>query len=81
MQHRQFYDGVKLMTLNELKEQLQENVCMFYDETDGFDGFGPHDVKDSLCQIIVDTFNDSFYDASMSGIEIISKPLDTAPSI
>ena len=49
------------MNLIELREQLQENLCMFYDETNGFEGYGSNDVKDSLCQIVIETFNDAFF--------------------
>ncbi len=45
------------MTLEELKEQLQENLlCLtdeyLIDELDGYEGF-----DDEMCQIVVDTVN------------------------
>ena len=45
------------MTLEELKEQLQENMlCLtdayLIDEVDGYEGF-----DDEMCQIVVDTVN------------------------
>lgn len=52
------------MTLNELKEQLQINICMYVDETNSFNGFGEGDIKDSLCQVVIDTFNSAFFASS-----------------
>ena len=45
------------MTLEELREQLQENLlCLtdgyLIDELDGYEGF-----DDEMCQIVVDNFN------------------------
>ena len=45
------------MTLEELREQLQEDLlCLtdgyLIDELDGYEGF-----DDEMCQIVVDTFN------------------------
>lgn len=57
------------MNLNELIEQIQENLCMYYDETNGFDGFGPHDVKDSLCQVIIDTYREAFFAPAPNAID------------
>jgi len=42
------------MNLDELKEQLQENICTY------LDGFN-EDIIDDLCQIVVDTFNQAFF--------------------
>lgn len=46
------------MNIQELQEQLQKNICLYVDETNSFSGFGEGDIKDSLCQIVIDTFND-----------------------
>ena len=42
------------MTLEELKEQLQENI-----RTE-FDVFSESTLSD-ICQVVVDTFNNAFY--------------------
>jgi hypothetical protein len=46
------------MNLDDIKEQIQENICMYVDETNLFNGFGIDDIKDGLCQIVVDTFKE-----------------------
>ena len=52
------------MTLNELKEQLQENLITYLD---GATGCEYHEVNidpyviDNVCQIVVETFNNAFY--------------------
>lgn len=61
------------MTLNELKEQLQENIRTYLDEYDMY-------IVDDLCDIVANTFNDTFYDGSLTGIDLVTKTLDTAPS-
>jgi hypothetical protein len=40
-------------------EQIQENICMYVDETNLFNGFGIDDIKDGLCQVVVDTFKEA----------------------
>ena len=68
------------MTLNELKEQIQENILTYMDSVESsYLDTDRQWVYDDLCQVIVDTFDDTFYDSSMTGIEIVTKPLDTAP--
>ena len=49
------------LSIEELKEQLQINICMYVDETNAFEGFGENDIKDSLCQVVIDTFNNAFF--------------------
>jgi len=34
---------------------------MYVDETNAFEGFGENDIKDSLCQVVIDTFNNAFF--------------------
>jgi N-acetyl-anhydromuramyl-L-alanine amidase AmpD len=59
------------MTLDELQEQLQENMLTVLDNYMGYEIDSL--MIDKVCQIIVATFNDNFYDATMSGVEIVSK--------
>lgn len=59
------------MTLDELQEQLQENIITILDDYQGYEIDSL--MIDKVCQIVVDTFNGNFYEASMSGIEIVSK--------
>lgn len=59
------------MTLNELKAQLQENLITVFDDYQGYEIDSL--MIDKMCQVVVDTFNDNFYAASMSGIEIVGK--------
>lgn len=59
------------MRLDELQEQLQENIITVLDDYHGYEI--DELMIDLVCQIIVATFNDTFYDGSMSGIEIVSK--------
>ena len=50
------------MTLDELREQLQENVLTFMDTVESnYLEIDRQWVYDDLCQVIVDTFNDAFY--------------------
>lgn len=42
------------MTLNELKEQLQENIRTYLDEYDMY-------IVDDICDIVVDTFDKAFF--------------------
>ena len=71
------------MTLNELKEQLQENMITYLSDPfpcENHDVFICDDVVSNICQIIVDTFNDTFYDGSLTSIDLITKTLDTTTS-
>jgi hypothetical protein len=50
------------MTLDELREQLQENVLTYMDTVESnYLEIDRQWVYDDLCQVIVDTFNDAFY--------------------
>jgi hypothetical protein len=50
------------MNLDELKEQLQENLISYMDTVQSqFLDIDRQWVYDDLCQVVVDTFNDSFY--------------------
>jgi len=50
------------MTLDELKEQLQENILTYMDTVESnYLEIDRQWVYDDLCQVIVDTFNDAFY--------------------
>ncbi len=52
------------MNLNELKEQLQENLVSYLETVvacEFHDSYLYDGVIDTACQIVVDTFNDSFY--------------------
>ena len=42
------------MTLNDLREQLQENIRTYLD---GYD----ESILDNLCQIVIDTFDKAFF--------------------
>jgi len=61
------------MTLDELREQLQENVLTYMDTVESnYLEIDRQWVYDDLCQVIVDTFNDAFYAPAPISI-------DTAP--
>jgi hypothetical protein len=50
------------MNLDELKEQLQENLISYMDTVQSqFLDIDRQWVYDDMCQVVVDTFNDSFY--------------------
>lgn len=52
------------MNLDELKEQLQDNLISYMSEVNAcefHDSYIDPDVLDTMCQIVVDTFNDAFY--------------------
>ena len=42
------------MTLNDLREQLQENIRTYLDEYDMY-------IVDDLCDIVVNTFDEAFF--------------------
>jgi hypothetical protein len=42
------------MTINELQEQLQENLITYLDELHP-------ELKDGVCQVIVETFDTAFF--------------------
>lgn len=50
-----------MINLYELQEQLEKNICLYVEETNSFNGFGEGDIKDSLCQIVIDTFDKAFF--------------------
>ena len=71
------------MTLNELKEQLQHNLLTYLDSVvvcEFHESYLDSTVLDNVCDIVVDTFEDTFYDGSLTGIDLITKTLDTTPS-
>jgi hypothetical protein len=47
------------MTLEELKEQLQENIVTVLDDYQGYEIDSL--MIDKICQIVVDTFNNAFF--------------------
>jgi len=47
------------MTLNELREQIQENIVTVLDDYQGYEIDSL--MIDKICQVVVDTFNDAFY--------------------
>jgi len=50
------------MTLEELREQLQENLISYMDTVQSqFLDIDRQWVYDDMCQVVVDTFNDAFY--------------------
>jgi hypothetical protein len=50
------------MTLEELKEQLQENLISYMDTVEPqYLDIDRQWVYDDLCQVVVDTFNEAFY--------------------
>jgi len=52
------------MNLDELKEQLQNNLITYLSEINScefHDSYIDPDTLDTVCQIVVDTFNKSFY--------------------
>ena len=59
------------MTLNELMAQVQENLITVFDDYQGYEIDAL--MIDKMCQVVVDTFDGNFYEASMSGIEIVGK--------
>lgn len=54
------------MTLDELKEQLQEDMISYFHTIHNYEP----ELLDTICQIIVDRFNKSFHSGS---------PLDKSP--
>ena len=65
------------MTLEELKEQLQENLlCLtdeyLIDELDGYEGF-----DDEMCQIVVDTVN-KFIEVNHNNYQVIAEKFGEA---
>lgn len=53
------------MNLNELRERLQENILTYIETVQSqFLDIDRQWVYDDLCQVIVDTFDDSFYAGS-----------------
>lgn len=55
------------MNIYQLSQQICDNICNYVEETNSFDGFGEGDIKDSLCQIVVDTINDSTFAPAPKG--------------
>ena len=52
------------MNLIELREQLQDNLITYLSEINAcefHDSYIDPDTLDTVCQIVVDTFNDAFY--------------------
>ena len=50
------------MTLEDLREQLQENLISYMDTVQSqFLDIDRQWVYDDMCQVVVDTFNDAFY--------------------
>ena len=50
------------MSLEELREQLQENLISYMDTVQSqFLDIDRQWVYDDMCQVVVDTFNDAFY--------------------
>lgn len=60
------------MTLEELKNEIQDNLIHFAEDTEGFAGFGIGDIVDSLYQIVEDTFSTAFF---------AGQPLDKSPEV
>lgn len=52
------------MNLDELKEQLQDNLITYLSEINAcewHDSYIDPDVLDTVCQIVVDTFDKAFF--------------------
>lgn len=52
------------MNLNDLREQLQDNLITYLSEINAcewHDSYIDPDVLDTVCQIVVDTFDKAFY--------------------
>jgi hypothetical protein len=50
------------MSLEELREQLQENLISYMDTVQSqFLDIDRQWVYDDMCQVVVDTFNDAFF--------------------
>jgi hypothetical protein len=62
------------MTLNEFKELLFDNVTFCLDGH-----YLDDEVAYDVCEVIDNTFKDTFYDGSLTGIDLITKTLDTTP--
>ena len=61
------------MTLEELKEQLQENLIMYLEEMPlEFYQDRLESIIDGVCDIVITTFDESFY---------AEKPLDKSPEL
>jgi len=55
------------MNIYEISQQIQNNICNYVDETNSFNGFGEGDIKDSLCQIVIDTINNATFTPTPKG--------------
>lgn len=60
------------MTLEEFKGILQKNITNHLDRCDTY-------LANDVEGIVDLTFSQFFYDSTMTGLDIVSKPLDTAP--
>lgn len=62
------------MTLLELQAELYQNLTEYLDVN------GLEDYVSDICDVVENTFEDNFYDGSMTGIDLITKTLDTTPT-